>query len=59
MYSYKREAWGDGYRRENTARRRGDETTEAETKKEQWHLPRARQDRKTFSQEPLEGAQLY
>ena len=27
---------------------------EAETKKEQWHLLRARQDRKTFSQEPLE-----
>lgn len=32
---------------------------EAETKKEQWHLPRARQDRKTLSQEPLEGSQLY
>ena len=35
MYSYKREAWDDRYRRENTARRRGDATTEAETKKEQ------------------------
>lgn len=26
MYSYKREAWDDRYRRENTARRRGDAT---------------------------------
>ena len=48
MCSYKREVWGDGYRRrENTARGRADVTTEAETvvmwpqAKECWHPPRA------------------
>ena len=33
MYSYKREAWDNRYRRENTARRRGDATTEAEKRR--------------------------